>query len=224
MLHVTIDSEVSHQPSSFKIGVLIYHHITVKASPQMLQGRLKLYYEEKGWELEGKLVSDLPGIREWRDLFKSFGTDPSRYRPSHEALIRRLIKGQEIPEINSAVDMNNFFSIRYGIPMGLYDLSHIDGNRIQIRIGQSDDFYIGMNGREMTMRDKLLSSDGTGAFGSPIVDSKRTMVTEDTTEGLQLLYFCPSTSEQEAHSIVNDIKTQFLHIHGGESESLLAGF
>lgn len=217
----TIHSSILEQSPDFKMGIITYNHITVKETPQMMQGRLQLFYEEKKWELEDQNVADTPGIKEWRDVFKRHGTDPSRYRPSHEALIRRLKKGQPLPEINSAVDLNNFFSVRHVLPMGLYDLDQIEGERIEIRVGEPDDAYEGINGRTMGMEGKLLSADKMGAFGSPIVDSKRTMVTEKTTDAIHLLYFSPSTPEQVARTMLDQCTTQFLHIHGGKASNTL---
>lgn len=187
----------------------------------MLQGRIQLFYEQEKLELAQKNVADDLGIKEWRQVFKTLGMDPTRYRPSHEALVRRLKKGQPMPEINSAVDLNNFFSVRHDLPMGLYNRSQLNGESLEIRMGQEADTYEGINGRELHMRGKLLSADETGAFGSPIVDSKRTMVTEQTMDAIHILYFSPSTPKTDARDIMEQLKTQFLHIHGGDATSLI---
>ena len=215
MLTLKLDKQITDNIPLFKTGWILYNDITVSETPQSLKGRFQLFYQEQQLDLESKNVSDLPGVEEWRAIFKTLGTDPSRYRPSHEALIRRLKKGQDVPEINSAVDLNNFFSIRHQIPMGLYDLAELRGTDVVIRTGTALDVYEGINGRPTSMAEKLLSADAIGSFGSPIVDSKRTMVTEETTNALHIIYFRPSTSVEAAESLLSQIADQFMQIHGG---------
>ena len=88
----------------------------------MLKGRLQLFQEQLFFEMEEKKVTEFDGIKEWRALWKKFGADPNRYRHSAEALYRRIAKQNYITPMHSAVDLNNFFSMQYEIPMGIYDL------------------------------------------------------------------------------------------------------
>lgn len=222
MLSLKLDKQLTDQIPLFKIGSILYNDITVGETPQLLKGRFELFYQEEQLDLETKNVSELPGVSEWRSVFKTLGTDPSRYRPSHESLLRRLKKGQPIPEINSGVDLNNFFSIRHQIPMGLYDLKELSGEEMVIRVGTEEDAYEAINGRTTVMAEKLLSSDASGAFGSPIVDSKRSMVTEKTTNALHIIYFRPSTPTDEAESLLTQLADQFLQIHGGKADVQLS--
>lgn len=215
LLQVTIDPTILEKIPNFKVGMIMYHNITVEESPQMVKGRLQLFYEEQKWALADKAITDFEGIREWRSVFKALGMDPSRYRPSHEALFRRLKKEQPMPEVHSAVDLLNFFSVRHEIPMGLYDLAQIEGNEVMLRLGTESDHYDGINGRDMDMQGKLLSADQKGAFGSPIVDSKRTRVSDVTTDAIHLIYHRPSTSAEAAIALLNTLKEQFVQIHGG---------
>jgi DNA/RNA-binding domain of Phe-tRNA-synthetase-like protein len=221
MLTLKVDKQITDNIPQFKLGWILYNDITVSATPQLLIGRFHLFYQEEQLALETKNVSDLPGVNEWRSIFKKLGTDPSRYRPSHEALIRRLNKGKPMPEINSAVDLNNFFSIRHQIPMGLYDLAQLNSGEVVIRVGTQEDQYEGINERTTIMAEKLLSADALGAFGSPIVDSKRTMVTEGTKNALHLIYLRPSTSTEEAELLLSQLVDQFLQIHGGTATAHL---
>jgi DNA/RNA-binding domain of Phe-tRNA-synthetase-like protein len=221
MLTLKVDQQITDSIPQFKMGWILYNDITVSETPQLLKGRFHFFYQEEALSLETKNVSDLPGVNEWRSIFKKFGTDPSRYRPSQESLIRRLKKGQPIPEINSAVDLNNFFSIRHQVPMGLYDLANLNGTEIVIRVGTEADQYEGINGRTTVMADKLLSADALGAFGSPIVDSERTKVTGETKNGLHIIYFQPSTSIEEAESLLSQLTDQFLQVHGGTASAHL---
>lgn len=219
MIDVILSPSLLKKVPNFQIGVLAYYDITVSDSPQMLRGRFEYFQEELSISLEDKAIADISGLSEWRKVFKKIGTDPSRYRPSAEALYRRVKKGEKLPAIQSAVDMNNDFSLKFEIPMGIYNLDQITGP-VEIRIGLDEDQYEGINGRTMNMAGKLLSADKTGAFGSPIVDSKRTMTTESTKNALHLIYLKPSTSKAEAEKILNEIGSAFEQIHGGTFEPI----
>lgn len=218
MPNIRISPEIGAVVPDFKIGAIEYHEIAIGESPKKLKTKLDYIQEELKLQLEEKTIAQFSGIRQWREVFKKLGTDPGRYRPSHEALYRRVKKGGRLPSIHSAADMNNFFSLQYEIPLGIYDLDQI-GKTVTLRVGTADDAYEGLNGRMMNMAQKLLSSDENGAFGSPIVDSKKTMTTEKTTSCLQLIYFTPATTIDEAEEILAEIKKAFLHIHGGHANA-----
>lgn len=217
MIHLSVSPELKARIPDFKIGVICYHHIVIGDMPQIIARRLPLFYEETRIRLAEQPVADFEGIAEWRRTFKKAGTDPSRYRPSQEALLRRIKKDGKLHSVNSAVDLNNFFSVRYGIPLGIYDLGHVRGPA-EIRIGRADDQYDGLNGRRMHMENKLVSADDDGAFGSPIVDSKRSRVTEKTSDALQIVYVQPAMTVQKAAELVRSMAEMFTQAHGGAHE------
>lgn len=130
-----------------------------------------------------------------RRLFKSLGMDPSRYRPSAEALVRRVLKNQDLYHINCIVDINNICSMESLYPLGVYDRERINGD-VNVRLGTAHDIYRGI-GREINIAGKLVCADADGAFGSPIADSARTKITEHTRELLVLLYAPPSAEDSE---------------------------
>lgn len=218
LISVRISSEIREKIPDFKIGVLAYHDITAGAAPQTLNDQMSDLQKELTVILEQKSYADIPGLAEWRKVFKTLGTDPSRYRPSAEALYRRVKKGDKLPAIHSIADVNNYFSLKYEIPLGIYDLDQLS-EPVEIRVGTDTDGYEGINGRKMKMKGKLLSSDQYGAFGSPIVDSKRTMTTEQTKNALQIVYLRPSTGDREAGLLLEDIGHTFEQIHGGTRAS-----
>lgn len=217
-MDIQISSKIKSQIPDFKVGCITYHDIVIGDSPQMFQGRLKLFQESIMFDFDTKELTDFPGLKEWRSVFKKLGIDPSRYRPSSEALYRRLKKQEYIPYIHSAADLNNFFSLQYEIPSGIYDLETISG-QITVDIGAEGDGYEGLNNRFINMGDKLLTRDKKGPFGSPITDSKRTAVTRDTTSAIQLLYLKPSMSVKEGKQLLQATEEMFSQIHGGTSES-----
>jgi len=213
-VNIQVDQTLFEKVPDLKFGILHYNRISTADAPGMLKGRIGYFYQEMQIDLEDKNVTDIPGVAEWRSVWKVFGKDPGRYRPSAEALIRRVKKGQMPGVINLGVDLNNFFSIREGIPYGLYDLSAICGN-IMIRKGSAEDEYEGLNGRLNNLENFLLTSDEQGPFGSPFVDSKRTAVTGQTTGALHVLYLQPSMTVEEAEGLLEETGIFFTSAAGG---------
>ncbi|MCM3359692.1 phenylalanine--tRNA ligase beta subunit-related protein [Psychrobacillus sp. MER TA 171] len=219
-MFVKLDTSLLQIEPTFKIGLIYYNKIIVSSSPQMLKGRLQLFQEQLFFELEEKAVNDFDGIKEWRGLWKKLGADPNRYRPSMEAMYRRIAKQNYITPMHSAVDLNNFFSMRYEIPLGIYDLAQLKGD-IFITVGNKETSYLGLNGRENNLHGILTLQDEIGSFGSPFVDSKRTAVTESTTSAIQVVYLRPSMSQEEAVKLLESMGQMFTQVHGGEAASVV---
>ena len=216
-MKLTIDPQINEILSDFKIGIIHYNNITVSDSPQMLKGRLQLFQEQLYFDLEDKNLTEFPGLLEWQLIWKALGADPSRYRPSAEALYRRIKKQNYLSTINSAIDMNSFLSLQYEIPLGLYDADKIVGD-VEISVGTNADRYEGLNNRVNTLTGILISKDDEGAFGSPYVDSKRTAVTEQTKNALHIFYLRPSMEKDTALQLLAAASNMFTGINGGDAE------
>ncbi|CAK6470960.1 B3/4 domain-containing protein [Peribacillus castrilensis] len=214
-MEITVSANLSSKIPEFKVGVITYENIEVGPSPQMVKGRLQLFQEALFFDLEEKELTDFSGIKVWREIFKATGTNPSRYRPSVEALYRRVKKQNYLTPIHSAIDLNNFFSLLYEVPIGIYDAEKLTGD-ISIKIGEGSDGYDGLNGRLNSMENMITSADHAGAFGSPYVDSERTKVTEETKKAIQIIYLQPNTPITEADQLTKSLMDMFLEIHGGE--------
>jgi DNA/RNA-binding domain of Phe-tRNA-synthetase-like protein len=215
-MDVVIAETIKQMIPEFKVGIILYNHIVVDDSPQMLKGRLQLFQESIYFDLQETAIADIPELAEWRRIFKTIGTDPSRYRPSSESLYRRIQKKNFIPTIHSAADVNNFFSLYYKIPIGIYDLDKLEGP-VTIDIGTDQDEYIAINGRTVNFSHKLVSKDIHGPFGSPIVDSQRTAVTKDTKNAVQIVYLLPSMKQEQCEKLLQSMQKMFLQIHGGDA-------
>jgi DNA/RNA-binding domain of Phe-tRNA-synthetase-like protein len=122
-----------------------------------------------------------------RTMFKRVGIDPTRRRPSSEALLRRIRKGEGLPRINSMVDVCNWCSLEFQLPYGLYDAAHIDGE-VVLRIGREGESYPGIRKDDVHVAGRITLADRRGPFGNPTSDSARTMVTCSTTNALVVVY------------------------------------
>ncbi|OIU71589.1 B3/B4 domain-containing protein [Rossellomorea aquimaris] len=215
-MEITIHSSITSVVPGFKVGVIHYHDIEVGDSPQMLKGRLQLFQESIFFELQDKNVTDIEGVAEWRDVFKRTGKDPNRYRHSAEALYRRVKKQNYLTTINSAIDLNNFFSLQYEVPIGIYDLDKLMGDSIELRVGQSGETYTGLNGRDNSLENLTIAEDEAGPFGSPFVDSNRAPVGNGTKNAVQLIFLKPSLHAEEGGKLTKSLMDMFVGIHGGE--------
>jgi DNA/RNA-binding domain of Phe-tRNA-synthetase-like protein len=118
--------------------------------------------------------------------YKALGKDPARYRGSAEALLRRLISAKGLPRINNIVDVINLVSAESKLPIGLYDLAHVEG-AIEFRAGRAGETYKGIGKYDLNLEGLPLFADAKGPHGSATSDSERTMVTEATTRVLAII-------------------------------------
>lgn len=216
-MNISLDASLLEKAPTMKIGLIHYTKITVSDSPQMIKGRIQLYQENLFFELQDTPAAERPGIKEWRLLWKELGADPNRYRHSAESLLRRIAKQQYLTPFHSAVDINNFFSLQYEIPVGIYDTAHLEGE-ITLALGNDETSYDGLNGRSISLKNIPYSKDSIGAFGSPYVDSVRTAVTEKTTDALHVFYLRPSMDEAEARQLLTSSGKMFTQVNGGDYE------
>jgi len=122
-----------------------------------------------------------------RTMYKRVGIDPTKRRPSSEALLRRVRKGEGLPRINSMVDVCNWCSLEFQLPYGLYDAAHIEGD-VVLRLGAEGESYPGIRKDEVHVGGRITLVDSLGPFGNPTSDSARTMVTPATTRALVVVF------------------------------------
>ncbi|MBM4117544.1 hypothetical protein FJ251_07315 [bacterium] len=131
--------------------------------------------------------AEIPLFAPARVLYKATGLDPTRHRPSSEALLRRLLLGKALYRLDPVVDTGNLFSLAHGLPLGLYDRDRIAGD-VELRLGRPGEQFPGIRKAPVNVGGRLCLADGEGAFGSPSSDSARSAIAETTTRGLALLY------------------------------------
>ncbi len=155
---------------------------------------------QAGYSLE--MISGHPKIRPWRDAYKSFGADPSKTKPSAEALIRRVLKTGELPKINPVVDFYNAFSVFTGFPCGGEDAEKIKGG-VSIAVAAGDERFIPLGGGKMEhpSAGEVVYADGSGEVLTRMWnwrESDVTKITESTAAALLSFDCLPPTGLQEA--------------------------
>ena len=144
-----------------------------------------------------------------RTMYKRVGIDPTKRRPSSEALLRRVRKGDALPRINSMVDVCNWCSLECQLPYGLYDAAHIEGD-VVLRLGAVGESYPGIRKDDVHVAGRITLADSHGAFGNPTSDSARTMVTTATTHAL-VIVFAPREMDARRLDRVVDLTAQRMY-------------
>ncbi|MBP7587771.1 MAG: hypothetical protein KBA72_07440 [Thermoanaerobaculia bacterium] len=171
--------------------------------PELLARRRRVTGELASRWTPAELGED-PAVGALRRLFKAAGTDPARYRPSSEALLRRLLKGDELPAIHPLVDLNNQLSIELKVPSCVMREGSFDFP-VTLRAGAPGESLDSMRG-PLDLAGKPLLADAQGAFGTPITDAHRVKVLPETTAGWLVAYLPQGTvSATEASTRLDEI-------------------
>lgn len=159
--------------------------------------------QEIAEQYEGVVTSELPTVAAVRKLFRNAGTDPTRYRPSSEALLRRVLKGDSIPAIHPMVDLNNLLSLRLMVPCCVIDAGVVEPP-FNFRIGEPGESMESMRGT-FNLESKPLLEDAEGPFGTPITDSERVKIRSDTSEVWMVAYLPSESSSEEATKTLEEL-------------------
>ncbi len=182
-----IDEEMKKLWPATRVGCLQYRVKVEKKNEELWEYLKKDIFRKTKDEIFDYGVNEIPNIKESRAAYRAFGKDPSRYRVSSEALIRRIGQGKGLYEVNTVVDVNNLISIESGFSAGSYDVEKL-GDRLVFRIGKKGETYQGIGKDEVNIEALPVLSDEEGAIGSSTSDSRRAMITEDAREVLTLIY------------------------------------
>ena len=138
-------------------------------------------------ELTTESLKLLPGIAATRRVYKACGKDPSRYRPASEQLIRRMLQGKELYQIDTLVDLVNLASIAYGYSIGGFDADKMVGDTLTLGVGREGEPYEGIGRGLLNIAGLPVYRDAIGGVGTPTSDHERTKMTLQTTHLLVLI-------------------------------------
>ena len=138
-------------------------------------------------ELTTETLKDVSGIAATRRIYRACGKDPSRYRPASEALIRRILQGKKLYQIDTLVDLINLASIVYGYSIGGFDADKMLGEQLTLGIGKADEPYEGIGRGLINIEGLPVYRDEIGGVGTPTSDHERTKITAQTTHLLVLI-------------------------------------
>lgn len=177
-----------------KLGVVEADGVSVAPSNLELANQMDAVCERLRGAHTLESVMELESIRAVRSMFRLWGIDPARYRPSSEALSRRVVQGKGLYRISNVVDIGNCGSIETGWPYGSYNRALL-ALPVSFREGGQSETYEGIGKQTWHLAGRPVLADSAGAFGSPISDSTRTMVTEATQDVLSVIYAPASATD-----------------------------
>jgi DNA/RNA-binding domain of Phe-tRNA-synthetase-like protein len=162
---------------------------------------------------EGK-SSEVPGAADARTLYKALGLDPTKTRPSNEALLRRALKGEALYRINTLVDALNLCSLRSQLPFGLYDLAKVEPP-VTLRQGDAGESYEGIRKGAVNVEGRPVLVDARGPFGNPSSDSARTCITLETMSALVTIYAPAAYSPGRLGDVLDATEATLTRFCGG---------
>lgn len=179
--------EIRIELPDVKLGVLEADGLRVAPADENLARLMDEICDQKGREFTVERLAEALPTRAVRGMFRSWGIDPSKYRPSSEALLRRVVQGKGLYRVWSVVDIGNVGSIETGWPFGCYDRARISPP-VTFRHGAAGESYEGIGKRTWHLEGRSVLADPDGPFGSPISDSTRSMIAEASRDVLIVIY------------------------------------
>lgn len=168
-------------------------------------------------ELTTETLKDISGIAATRRIYRACGKDPSRYRPASEALIRRVLQGKALYQIDTLVDLINLASMAFGYSIGGFDADKFVGNTLTLGIGKEREPYEGIGRGMINIHGLPVYRDEIGGVGTPTSDHERTKITIDTTHLLVLIngYDGNEASVRQNAEFIQQLLQKFCESDGG---------
>lgn len=204
---VTVADEIA---SVVGLGVLVFDAVDVRERDDALGEALA----SAATSLRAAGAPDAD-VAATRAMYRRLGLDPTKTRPSSEALLRRVRKGEAVPRINTLVDVCNWCSVEFQLPYGLYDLARVEGD-VELRLGRAGEAYAGIRKDVVHVAGRPLVADARGAFGNPTSDSARTMVTPATTRALVFVYAPRDAARVRLAGVLDVTASRIRRFAGGD--------
>ena len=158
-----------------------------------------------------------PVIAATREAYKRCGKDPGRYRPSAEALRRRLMRGIPLYQIDTLVDLINLVSLRTGHSIGGFDADKIQGNQLELGIGKANEPFEGIGRGVLNIEGLPVYRDAIGGIGTPTSDNERTKMDIGTTHILAIVNgYNGKEGLREAAEMIQSLLQKYTDSVGGE--------
>ena len=197
VINVCVSEEIHEACPKFR-GCMVSAEITNTPYNEELWAEIEKETERLTLQHDTESIKRISGIAATRNAYKRCGKDPSRYRPSNEQLIRRVIQGKGLYQINTVVDLVNLASIRYGYSIGGFDLEKVVGDEVALGIGQEGEPYEGIGRGALNIAGMPVYRDSAGGIGTPTSDHERTKLSLETT---QFLAFVNGYDGNDAHTL-----------------------
>ncbi len=186
MLNIVVSDELKSAWPQFK-GAAVFAEVKNTAYNEALWKKIESFTELYRSRYTVDSIKEMPAIQATRQAYKKCGKDPSRYRPSSEALCRRILRGLSLYQIDTLVDLINLASINSGHSIGGFDLDKIQGDSLVLGIGKAGEPYEGIGRGTLNIERMPVYRDAVGGVGTPTSDNERTKLSLDTTHLLAIM-------------------------------------
>lgn len=186
MLKIEISEEIKSHCPNFAGVAIMARVINASYNPDLWDEINSCIREYKlTYRIED--IKNIPAIEVTRNAYKQLGKDPNRYRPSAEALGRRLLRNLALYQIDTLVDLVNLVSVRTGYSIGGFDADKIDGDRLILGVGEADEPYEAIGRGMLNIEGLPVYRDFSGGIGTPTSDNERTKIDLGTTNFLAII-------------------------------------
>ena len=185
-MHIIVSQEIESVCPAF-VGAAVEAQVVNTPYSKELWDEIHAQEDRFRQELTTESLKDLPSIAATRRVYKACGKDPSRYRPASEQLIRRMLQGKELYQIDTLVDLINLASIAYGYSIGGFDADKFVGDTLTLGVGREGEPYEGIGRGMLNIAGLPVYRDAEGGVGTPTSDHERTKMTMATTHLMVLI-------------------------------------
>lgn len=185
-MNIIVSEEIKRVCPGF-VGAAVEAHVKNTPFSQPLWDEMDALGEQFRQTLTTESLKDRKAIAATRRVYKTCGKDPSRYRPSSEALIRRMLQGKTLYRIDTLVDLVNLASIAYGYSIGGFDADKFEGDVLTLGVGREGEPYEGIGRGMINIAGLPVYRDSRGGVGTPTSDNERTKMELATTHVLILV-------------------------------------
>lgn len=198
-------------------GAAVYAEVTNTSYNEGLWQEINIFTEELRVADTTEGIKQQPAIAATREAYKRCGKDPSRYRPSAEALRRRLLRGLELYQIDTLVDLINLVSLRTGYSIGGFDADKIQGTNLCLDVGHAEEPFEGIGRGTLNIEGLPVFRDAVGGIGTPTSDNERTKMDSDTRHILAIInsYDGDTTRLQQAAEMTQELLRKYALSDGG---------
>lgn len=215
MYNITVSEEIKKACPGFK-GAAVYAEVTNTAFCEGLWKEIDDFTQELTTTTQTDDIKLQPAIAATREAYKRCGKDPSRYRPSAEALRRRLMRGLALYQIDTLVDLINLVSLRTGYSIGGFDADKIDGSDLELGIGRAEEPFEGIGRGVLNIEGLPVYRDRVGGIGTPTSDNERTKMGLETRHILAIVNgYSGQEGLKEAAEMIQELLMKYTSSDGG---------
>lgn len=209
MYTITVSKEIKEACPVFA-GAAVYATVKNSTYNKGLWEEINVFTRELTLTTQLEDIKKHPVIAATREAYKRCGKDPGRYRPSAEALRRRLMRGIELYQIDTLVDLINLVSLRTGHSIGGFDADKIQGTHLELGIGKVDEPFEGIGRGELNIGGLPVYRDAIGGIGTPTSDNERTKMGLETTHILAIVNgYNGKEGLKEAAEMIQDLLKKY---------------